>query len=49
MFLSMLLGLYEETKQSGDKSAINGCLDAWDLLFENRVGAIRELARSLER
>jgi len=45
----LLLRLYE---QAGDASQVdirNKCLDAWDVLFESRVGMIRELTKAIDQ
>lgn len=45
----LLLRLYEQAQGQGEKDIANRCLDAWDLLFENRVGRTRELTRAIEQ
>jgi hypothetical protein len=45
----LLLRLYEQAQGQGDVDTVNRCLDAWDLLFENRVGMTRELTVAIER
>ena len=47
MIPPLLLRLYEQAESSGDIKAINQCLDAWDLLFENRVGLMGEISRRM--
>ena len=49
MLPPLLLRLYEQAQDVGDETVINRCLDAWDLLFENRVGGVRELTQSMEQ
>jgi hypothetical protein len=44
---SLILRLYEQAHERQDDVTENQCLDAWDMLFENRVGMTRELARSM--
>ncbi len=45
----LLLRLYEQARERDDKAAISSCLDAWDTLFEKRVGVVQELAQSMEQ
>jgi hypothetical protein len=45
----MLLRLYEQAQDQGDAQTLNRCLDAWDLLFERRVGVTRELMIAMEQ
>jgi hypothetical protein len=45
----LLLRLYEQAYGQGETQALQRCLDAWDLLFENRVGATRELMQAIEQ
>lgn len=49
MIPPLLLRLYEQAQGQGDADTVNRCLDAWDLLFENRVGMTRELTVAIER
>lgn len=44
----LLLRLYEQTQESRPDIACR-CLDAWDLLFENRVGNTRILTKEIEK
>jgi len=44
----LLLRLYEQTQESKPDIAYR-CLDAWDLLFEKRVGNTRVLTREIEK
>jgi hypothetical protein len=46
---SLLLRLYEQSQASNNVEIANRCLDIWDMLFENRVGIIRELTRAIEK
>jgi hypothetical protein len=46
---SVLLRLYEQSQASSNAEIANRCLDIWDMLFENRVGIIRELTRAIEK
>jgi hypothetical protein len=45
----LLLRLYEQAQDLEDSDISNICLDAWDLLFENRVGVTRELTKAIEQ
>ena len=45
----ILLRLYDQARDQADSSTLNRCLDAWDMLFENRVGMTRDITRSIER
>jgi hypothetical protein len=45
----LLLRLYEQTQEMGNSDISDECLDAWDLLFENRVGVTRELTKAIEQ
>lgn len=44
----LLLRLYEQA-QDTDMEIANKCLDAWDVLFERRVGMTRELTKAIEK
>lgn len=46
---SLLLRLYEQSQDSENAEINNRCLDIWDMLFENRVGIVRELTSAIER
>lgn len=46
-FQEILLRLYEQAVDAGDAIIGNRCLDAWDALFEGRVGMTQELSRAL--
>ena len=46
---SILLRLYEQAQGERNKQIADQCLDIWDLFFENRVGRVIELTRSIER
>jgi hypothetical protein len=46
---SLLLRLYEQAQCEENKGIASRCLDIWDLFFENRVGRVIELTRSIER
>lgn len=39
--------LYEQAEEAGDSQIVNRCLDAWDTMFERRVGVVHELARAI--
>ncbi len=44
---SLLLRLYEQSKENNPDIS-DKCLDAWDILFENRIGHAREMTRAIE-
>jgi hypothetical protein len=46
---SLLLRLYEQSQGSGKAEIADRCLDIWDMLFENRVGIVRELTKAIEK
>ena len=46
---SLLLRLYEHAQGLSNTGIADRCLDIWDMLFENRVGMIRELTRAIEK
>lgn len=45
---SLLLRLYEQSKEHHPNIA-NKCLDAWDILFENRIGHTRDMTKAFEQ
>jgi len=45
----ILLRLYEQAQDQNDAQVLSRCLDAWDLLFEKRVGSTRELTNEIEK
>ena len=45
----ILLRLYEQAQDQRDSETVGRCLDAWDLLFENRVGVTRDLMQAIEQ
>lgn len=45
----LLLRLYEQAQDQGNRDISNACLDMWDLLFEKRVGMTRELTKAIEQ
>jgi hypothetical protein len=45
----MLLRLYEQAKEQGDVQILGRCLNAWDLLFEHRVGTTRDMVLAMEQ
>jgi len=49
MIPPLLLRLYEQAHGQTDADTVNRCLDAWDLLFEKRVGMTRDLTLAIER
>jgi hypothetical protein len=46
---TLLLRLYEQSHNSNYAEITNRCLDAWDELFQNRVGIVREISKTIER
>ncbi|MCA9399981.1 MAG: hypothetical protein KC713_00005 [Candidatus Omnitrophica bacterium] len=46
--LPILLRLYEQALGRDDKVIANRCLDAWDALFQNRVGFVRNLTEAIQ-
>ncbi len=46
---SLLLRLYEQSEGLNNTKISDRCLDVWDMLFENRVGMIQELAKAIEK
>ena len=47
-FLPMVMRLYEQAADRQDLDALNRCLDAWDAMFEKRVGVVHELAKVMD-
>ena len=47
--VSLLLRLYENALSEENIAITNRCLDIWDILFENRVGATRDLTKAIEQ
>lgn len=47
-FLPILIRLYEQANEAGADQIVTRCLDAWDAMFQNRIGVVHELARTLE-
>ncbi|HNS20579.1 MAG TPA: hypothetical protein PKH24_08765 [Sedimentisphaerales bacterium] len=45
---SLLLRLYEQCESDCPVIAVQ-CLDAWDILFENRIGSSRDTAKAIDR
>ncbi len=45
---SLLLRLYEQCENENPEIAVR-CLDAWDILFENRIGSTRDIAKAIDR
>ncbi len=43
----LLLRLYEQAESAGERGIISGCLDAWDVMFEKRVGGAQDVAREI--
>ena len=46
---SILLRLYESAQGDQKSQITDRCLDAWDLLFENRVEMAMGLTRNIEQ
>jgi len=46
-FLPMLIRLYEQAEEGKETQIVNRCLDAWDAMFEQRVGVVQELAQAM--
>ncbi len=46
-FVPMLIRLYEQAEEGKETEIVNRCLDAWDAMFEQRVGVVQELARAI--
>jgi hypothetical protein len=49
MIPPILLRLYEQAQGQANAATVNRCLDAWDLLFEKRVGMTRDLTLEIEQ
>jgi hypothetical protein len=49
MIPPLLLRLYEQAQDQGDAQVLNRCLDACDVLFENRVGVTRDWVHAMEQ
>jgi hypothetical protein len=47
-FLPMVMRLYEQATDRQDLDVVNRCLDAWDAMFEKRVGIVHELAKAMD-
>jgi len=47
-FVPMMMRLYEQANEHKDIDAVNRCLDAWDVMFEKRVGVVHELAKAID-
>jgi hypothetical protein len=45
--VSLLLRLYDQAKEHYP-TIVAKCLDAWDILFENRIGQAREMTRAID-
>ncbi|MDO9585366.1 MAG: HEAT repeat domain-containing protein, partial [Syntrophales bacterium] len=46
---SLLLRLYEQAQGANNNKIVNYCMDIWDMLFESRVGMIRQLTSAIEK
>lgn len=46
-FLPMLIRLYEQAEEEKETQIVNRCLGAWDVMFEQRVGVVHELAQAM--
>jgi hypothetical protein len=47
--LSILLRLYEQALATENTEIAIHCLDIWDMLFQNRVGIVRDLTKAIEQ
>ncbi len=47
-FLPMVMRLYEQATDRQDLDTLSRCLDAWDAMFEKRVGVVHELAKVMD-
>ena len=45
----LLLRLYEQAQEQRHADIVGRCLDAWDILFEKRVGMTRELTKAISQ
>jgi hypothetical protein len=45
----LLLRLYDQSRDSGRTETANRCLDAWDAMFEKRIGVVRDLMKDIDR
>jgi hypothetical protein len=45
----LLLRLYEQAQDQNNVSILTNCLDAWDILFERRVGTTRDLTSAIQQ
>lgn len=48
MICPLILRLYEQSKDN-QPEIMNRCLEAWDLLFEHRIGIVSELMKQLDQ
>jgi hypothetical protein len=46
-FMPILIRLHEQAEEANNTQVVNRCLDAWDAMFERRVGVVRELAQAI--
>ena len=46
-FVPILIRLHEQAEDAKDTQTVSRCLDAWDAMFERRVGVVHELARAI--
>lgn len=46
-FMPILIRLHEQAEEANNTRVVNRCLDAWDAMFERRVGVVRELAQAI--
>jgi len=47
--LPVLLRLYEQALGRSNDEVANRCLDTWDMLFQNRVGFVRNLTQAIDQ
>ena len=45
----IVLRLYEQAQGQRDDKTLERCLDAWDMLFENRVGVTSDLMQAIDQ
>jgi len=48
MICPLILRLYEQSKDNHHE-IMNRCLDAWDLMFEHRIGIVSDLMKQLDQ
>jgi len=48
MICPLILRLYEQSKDNHPEIT-NRCLDAWDIMFEHRIGIVSDLMKQLDQ